>query len=89
MARLRPNDLLDHLERHGLGGLMPRWSEEDLRRVYADGKIPHYQAWKDRLCTKAIGLDALMTVSALASFMKDQKALDHRIGALLAENGMV
>jgi len=47
--------------------------------VKRDGKIPVFETWKNRLETGQIGLDALMNLSALYSFVTDQEALDDRI----------
>jgi transaldolase len=63
--------------------LLPRWSETDVAIATKDGKIPVYSAWKTRLESGVIGLDALMNLSALQSFVTDQKALDDRIRSLL------
>jgi transaldolase len=81
--RLEPETVVSHFERAGFGNVFPRWSEADCRTAAADGKIPVYAHWKERLATGQIGLDALMTLSALQSFIADQKALDSRIAGLI------
>jgi len=48
-----------------------------------DGKIPVYATWKNRLAAGEIGLDALMNLSALQSFVTDQTALDDRIRSMV------
>ena len=80
---LTPDELRGHFDRHGFGDFLPAWSEEDLRRITADGKIPDYTAWKAPLAAGRIGLDALMNISALCSFATDQAALDDRIRGLI------
>jgi len=78
-----PADLQSHFARRGFADLFPRWSAADLQTITADGKIPVFARWKDRLASGAVGLDALMNVSAFQSFATDQKALDDRIASLL------
>lgn len=81
---LRPDDLTGLLAETGGADLFPDWSQEERSVIARDGKIPVFAAWKERLASKAIGLDALMNVSALVAFTKDQAALDARIRGLLA-----
>lgn len=73
----------DHFASSGFGDFLPHWSEEDIQTVTDDGKIPVFATWQDRLSSGAIGLDALLNVSALYSFATDQKALDDRIESLI------
>ena len=75
--------LQGELAARGLGDILPVWSDPDLQRAAADGKIPKLPAWGDRLAKGEIGLDALMTLSGLLSFTADQKAMDDRIGSCL------
>ncbi|MEF8788360.1 MAG: hypothetical protein V5A84_04760, partial [Planctomycetota bacterium] len=82
-ATIEPDELRDMLEDRGVGGLLPRWSEEDRETVSSDGKIPVYETWEERLKNDELGLDALMTLSGLYSFTSDQEALDERIESLL------
>ena len=82
-SSLSPAAIEDHFANAGIGDLFPRWSEADLETVTKDGKIPVYETWKERLQAKAIGFDALMNLSALHSFVTDQKALDDRIRSFL------
>lgn len=80
---MSPVDLQMHLAQAGLPDLLPPWSDEDVRTATADGKIPVFDEWKDRLARRDIGLDALMNLSAFTSFATDQKALDDRIRSLM------
>ncbi len=81
--RLRPQDIQAHFADAGFADFFPKWSTEDIRIVAADGKIPVYERWKDRLANGEIGLDALMNISAFYSFATDQESLDNRIKSLL------
>ena len=58
--------------------LFHRFSSDEQKKVYDDGKIPKLKDWPDN-----IALDDLMTQSALQSFAKDQNALDARIRSFL------
>jgi len=78
-----PDLLQKHFEAAGFGGLLPRWSADDIKTIVADGKIPDYSKWKRRLMSAEVGLDALMNASGLYSFVADQKALDDRIRSLV------
>lgn len=81
--RLTPDEIVDRLAHADFGDLFPRWSEEDIHTAATDGKIPVSEHWKDRLASGDIGLDALMNLSAVQSFVADQAALDARITAHL------
>jgi hypothetical protein len=73
------DDVRRHFDLAGFADFLPAWTADDVARATADGKIPAYAAWADRLRSRAVGLDALMNLSALRSFVTDQKALDDRI----------
>jgi len=80
---LTPEDIQAHFAQMGLSDLLPRWSDEDVHTVTADGKIPVFDKWRKKLARGEIGLDALMNLSAFHSFATDQKALDDRIRSLI------
>lgn len=79
----RPKDIQRHFADAGFADFLPQWSKQDIQVVTADGKIPVYDKWKDKLKNAEIGLDALMNISAFYSFATDQKMLDDRIKSLL------
>ena len=54
------------------------FSSADLDKIQGKGKIPCITDWPE-----SVGLDDLMTQSALQSFAKDQSALDERIRSFL------
>lgn len=54
------------------------FSQQDLKKIQDDGKIPKLAEWPG-----SFALDDLMTQSALQSFTKDQNALDARIESFL------
>ena len=80
---LTPHDIQNHFAESGFEDFLPRWSDEDIKTISTDGKIPVYEKWKDRLANGKIGMDALMNISAFYSFASDQKKLDDRIKSFL------
>ena len=76
-------DLVNRLHEGGCGDLLPRWTSSDVATASGDGKIPVHATWKERLVSREIGLDALMNLSALESFVSDQKQLDDRTATFL------
>ena len=86
--KLTPDALQSHFAGAGFGDLLPRWSDTDIRTISADGKIPVYRKWQARLQSGEIGLDALMNISALQSFVVDQQELDDRIRSVLKAAGI-
>jgi len=64
---------------HGIADLFPELSDADRQRITADGKIPKYEPWVDRVKSGTASWDGLLTESALASFATDQGKLDDRI----------
>lgn len=83
VGQMTSADVREYFADYGLANFLPRWSEEDIRTVLADGKIPVYDKWKDRLTSGEIGMDALMNLSAFYSFASDQEVLDARIESLI------
>jgi transaldolase len=79
-----PDDLVAFLADHGCGDIFPRWSDEQVAASAEEGKIPKLDHWREPLASKAIGLDSLMNLAGLNSFAADQKAMDDRVGSVLA-----
>ena len=80
---LTPAGLQEHFADGGFPGFLPQWTDEEIATVTKEGKIPVYATWKDRLVSGELGLDALMNISALHSFVTDQTALDDRVRGLI------
>ena len=76
---LAPEESVAHFENENIRGFLPTWTVDEIDAQLADGKIPDYAKWKDRLRMGALGLDALMNMSALCAFASDQRALDDHI----------
>ena len=78
LDRMSGEDLVRLAEDQGVN-LFHRFSQADLRKIQDHGKIPKLSEWPE-----SVGLDDLMTHSALQSFTKDQDALDERIRSFLS-----
>jgi transaldolase len=81
---ITPAQVQDHFAAAGFGDFLPRWSAADVKTIAADGKIPIHAKWQSKLASGELGLDALMNLSALESFVTDQTALDDRLRSVLA-----
>lgn len=77
LDQMSGEDLEKFCNDNGLDLFHP-FTEQDLKKMYDDGKIPKLADWDG-----AIALDNLMTQSALQSFTRDQDALDGRIQSFL------
>jgi len=78
-----PADLRHCLEEASYGDLFPDWLREEREIVAREGKIPVFSTWRESLAEGRVGLDALLNLSGLYSFMADQKALDDRVRSLI------
>lgn len=74
-----PGDIVQFFDDHGCGDFLPRWSQQQLTRSYAEGKIPRMTNWRDALHSGQCALDSLMNLAGLSSFKADQKAMDDRV----------
>lgn len=77
------DDLVSFMEEQGFADLFPGWTEEQIQTSAEEGKIPDLQNWEDLLKSGTIGLDAIMNMAALNSFIQDQKAMDERIMSMI------
>ncbi len=77
LDNLDGNDLVIACSRRGVNLFYP-FNSEELEQIKKQGKIPKLDNWDIR-----IGIDGLMTQSALQSFTKDQEELDSRIKGFL------
>ena len=84
--KFTPQDLIDYFVEHDCGDIFIPWSDQELARSRAEGKIPKLHRWKDQLADRAIGLDSLMNLAGLNSFASDQAAMDQKIRQVLAPN---
>lgn len=68
----------------GCGDMFPRLSEKDMANITFDGKIPRFDRWSERIKNGEVAIDTLLNLAGLASFTKDQEALDNRIKGLIS-----
>ena len=59
--------------------MFPSLSKEEKATIAADGKIPVYSKWQQKIRDGKIAPDTLLTLAGLASFTADQALLDQRI----------
>lgn len=63
----------------GCGDMFPSLTKEEKCCIIADGKIPVYPRWEQKIKEGKIAPDTLLTLAGLASFTADQAMLDKRI----------
>jgi transaldolase len=80
-----PDDLIDFFAKHNCGDVLVRWSDSEIEKSTAEGKIPRLENWRDALATKSIGLDSLMNLGGFNSFAADQEAMDDRVRTVLGK----
>ena len=78
------DNLIDFFGDQGCADVLVRWSSSQIATSLAEGKIPRLENWRDALAEGSIGLDSLMNLAGLNSFATDQKAMDERVGGVLA-----
>lgn len=76
-------DVLKALNDHGAGDLFPQYTADEAGQIDSEGKIPVHASWQARVAAGTSSWDGTLTAAALASFTKDQNALDARISGLL------
>ena len=84
LDRFSPGDLVTYFADHGCGDLLVDWSEPQVATSAEEGKIPRMEHWKAPLAGGEIGLDALMNLAGLNSFIADQKAMDEKVRQTLS-----
>lgn len=83
-----PEDLTAFLAEHGFEDLLVDWTAQQRATSAQEGKIPQLANWRELLEKKAIGLDSLMNLAGLNSFIADQKAMDERVINVLRAGGV-
>ena len=77
--------LVDFFEAHGCNDFLVRWSNQELVMSAEEGKIPKLSNWADQLAHRSIGLDSLMNLAGLNSFIADQREMDRHVREVLAK----
>jgi transaldolase len=67
----------------GCNDLFPELSDNDLKTISADGKIPVHKKWAHRIASGELAIDTLLNLAGLASFATDQAQLDKRIKSII------
>jgi transaldolase len=67
----------------GCEDLFPSLTKEEKATIAADGKIPVYSKWANKISEGKIAPDSLLTLAGLASFTSDQEKLDQRIRGII------
>jgi transaldolase len=67
----------------GCGDIFPELTEEELKWIKEDGKIPKHSRWADRIAKGELAVDTLLSLAGLATFAQDQEKLDQRIRSLI------
>lgn len=83
-ADCAPGDLATHLTKAGCGDLLFAWNDEQRSISRNEGKIPKIEHWREGLGGRHIGLDTLMNLAGLNSFISDQAEMDEKVRGLLA-----
>jgi transaldolase len=72
-------ELVHIVQNEGCEDMFPSLTKEEKAILAADGKIPVYSKWADKISEGKIAPDTLLSLAGLASFTKDQEELDQRI----------
>jgi transaldolase len=67
----------------GCGDIFPELTEEELKWIKEDGKIPKHSRWADRIAKGELAVDTLLSLAGIATFAQDQQKLDQRIKSLI------
>jgi transaldolase len=76
-------ELVERAHQMGCVDIFPKLSDEDLKVLDEDGKIPVHEKWHERIKAGELAIDTLLNIAGLASFAADQAALDARIEGLI------
>ena len=79
--------LVDFFEAHGCSDFLVRWSNSEIATSAEEGKIPKLSNWADQLAHGSIGLDSLMNLAGLNSFITDQCEMDNHVTDVLRKKG--
>jgi transaldolase len=85
LSSMLPGELVAFLADHGCADLLIEWTDEQMAVSAAEGKIPRLETWKSLLAEKSVGLDSLMNLCGLNSFIGDQADMDERISRFISQ----
>ncbi len=84
LDHMSPAELVNFFGVRGCGDFLVPWTDQQRATSAAEGKIPRLDNWRKPLEDKVIGLDSLMNLAGLNSFIKDQEQMDRRVEQVLA-----
>jgi len=84
LDRFTAGDLVDFFHEHNCGDILVKWTQQQVATSAREGKIPKLENWKDLLAAGKIGLDSLMNLAGLNSFIADQQAMDEHVAQVVA-----
>ncbi len=79
--------LVDFFEAHGCSDILVRWSNAEIATSAEEGKVPRLDNWTRQLADHSIGLDSLMNLAGLNSFISDQREMDRHVQEVLRKAG--
>jgi transaldolase len=79
--------LVDFFEAHGCSDILVRWSNAEIATSAEEGKVPRLDNWARQLADQSIGLDSLMNLAGLNSFIADQREMDRHVQEVLRKAG--
>lgn len=77
-------ELVRIAQEEGCQDMFPVLYREEKEAIAADGKIPVYSRWEQKIKDEKIAPDTLMNLAGLASFKSDQEMLDQRILSIIS-----
>lgn len=78
-----PEELINSFQAYGCSDLFVHWSNEQIATSREEGKIPKLDNWQEVLADSSIGLDSLMNLAGLNSFIGDQEEMDKHVSEVL------
>jgi transaldolase len=84
LDHMSPSELVSFFGDRGCGDFLVPWTDQQRATSAAEGKIPRLENWHKLLEDKVIGLDSLMNLAGLSSFIKDQEQMDQRVEQVLS-----
>lgn len=82
-----PENLVDFFAERGCSDFMVHWSDAEVATSLQEGKIPRLEHWAEPLANRTIGLDSLMNLAGLNTFIADQKEMDDHVREVLKRTG--
>ncbi len=82
-----PESLVDFFAERGCSDFLVRWSAAEIATSAEEGKVPKLSHWAEALAARTIGLDSLMNLAGLNSFITDQKEMDDHVREVLSKTG--